>query len=268
MGRRRQNGFTLIELLVVVAIIALLIAILLPSLGKAREQGRITQCLANQRSMAQATVVYSYEYKDMLVSSWTDFRARTDSWVDWPKSAAGAYLTYPELDSATDVGAHKRGIESGVLFPYMSNVKAFHCPSDVRDRKGYTGGAMAYATYSRPNGLNGQTAVDTQFGGPGRVARRQADLWQPTENFASVEESDPRGLNVNAWVMRLDSEVWVDPLTVWHGNLGTIGFADGHASLHTWQDSRTIRMSRDQVFNSSAAGNLDFRYLRQRWWTR
>jgi prepilin-type processing-associated H-X9-DG protein len=40
--------------------------------------------------------------------------------------------------------------------------------------------------------------------------------------------------------MRLDRNQWVDPLTVWHGNTGTIGYADGHAVIHAWQDRRTM----------------------------
>lgn len=55
----RRGGFTLIELLVVVAIIALLISILLPSLSRAREQARRTVCLANLRSFGQASLIYA-----------------------------------------------------------------------------------------------------------------------------------------------------------------------------------------------------------------
>ena len=60
-NRNREAGFTLIELLVVVAIIALLISILLPSLQKAREQGKLAKCLANMRGIGQASLNYASE---------------------------------------------------------------------------------------------------------------------------------------------------------------------------------------------------------------
>jgi prepilin-type N-terminal cleavage/methylation domain-containing protein len=62
-GLTARRGFTLIELLVVVAIIALLISILLPSLSRAREQARTAKCLANLRSMGVAAATYSGEYR-------------------------------------------------------------------------------------------------------------------------------------------------------------------------------------------------------------
>ena len=62
----KRRGFTLIELLVVVAIIALLIAILLPSLGKARELSNRSYCAANIRGVMQSCSVYSSENSDLF----------------------------------------------------------------------------------------------------------------------------------------------------------------------------------------------------------
>ena len=65
-SRATRRGFTLIELLVVVSIIALLIAILLPSLGKAREQARLTTCATRMRAWGQGFFVYAGSYNNEL----------------------------------------------------------------------------------------------------------------------------------------------------------------------------------------------------------
>ena len=93
---RQPGGFTLIELLVVVAIIALLISILLPSLSAAREGGKRTKCLSNMKNLMTATNTYFVDNKDVfpMISRQTGFcnfifggKTNSDFW----KSGGGPF---------------------------------------------------------------------------------------------------------------------------------------------------------------------------------
>jgi prepilin-type N-terminal cleavage/methylation domain-containing protein/prepilin-type processing-associated H-X9-DG protein len=259
--KRIRSGFTLIELLVVVAILALLIAILLPALRRAREQAKTTVCLSNQRNLALAFVMYADENQDTVVSSFTD---SPDCWVDWPKHENGRYLTTRELERIRHLECHKRGIRDGRLFPLIKMVEVYHCRSDRRDSYDPEGGALAYRTYSMPNCMNGDAGWERTIGGA-ELTLELSSIAQPATKYVFLEESDPRGINMNSWVMYLNRERWIDPLTVWHNDQSTIGFADGHGEVHAWQDERTIRMSREHLFYQWCPDSKDWEYMSQSW---
>ncbi|MGN6369277.1 MAG: type II secretion system protein [Phycisphaerae bacterium] len=87
----RRRGFTLIELLVVVAIIAVLIAILLPSLGKARERAKVAQCLNNVKQLAMSTRMYITDQQTKYISTYQDKSVGVYMWLT-------ALLPYGNVD--------------------------------------------------------------------------------------------------------------------------------------------------------------------------
>jgi prepilin-type N-terminal cleavage/methylation domain-containing protein len=111
----RRHGFTLIEVLVVVAIIALLISILLPSLSRAKAMTRMVQCQSNLKQLATAFATYSVGSKGRLPGAW-------DVNADWL-----GHLNKPGVPGL----AYGRNPEDGTIYKYMGKNKlAYACPDD------------------------------------------------------------------------------------------------------------------------------------------
>jgi prepilin-type N-terminal cleavage/methylation domain-containing protein len=157
MPRRTRHAFTLIELLVVISIIALLIAILLPALGAARQSARAAQSLANLRSHAQCALAFSNDHKDGLPSNegfdgtWNNNGTESykRSWSYWTPNP-GAYLTEADMEEHAPY--------SGTLFPYNQNPDTYRSPNLEKGVFGSGEGSNGFYDYTIMIGVCGAKA--------------------------------------------------------------------------------------------------------------
>jgi prepilin-type N-terminal cleavage/methylation domain-containing protein len=182
---RKLKAFTLVELLVVVGIIAILIAILMPALARAREQGNRIKCLSNMRQIGMAIQGYLHENK----LHFPDPAAANhyDNWICWNPGW-------------TDQTGANRTLQDSALCKYLGdqfNEAVFQCPTD--DIANRAVGMGSYRFSYSVNELVFQPRVSAQFDGPILLnssplyKQYQILLWtmirRPTEKIIMIDEA-------------------------------------------------------------------------------
>lgn len=217
-----RSGFTLIELLVVIAVIAILAALLLPALSKAKQKADTITCMNDARQLGIAWTLYSGDNGEWLVPN-------------PPNSPPGSWVRgFLDWSPSNSDNTNSLLLREGLLGAYTQNMDIYRCPSD---RSEVLGRGLRVRSFA----MNAFVGAKPFAGNTYKSFFRANDFKSPASTYVFLDEH-PDSIN-DGWFLPVLSEGntthWQDLPASFHNSACNFAFADGHMETHKWIDSST-----------------------------
>jgi prepilin-type N-terminal cleavage/methylation domain-containing protein len=244
---RGQAGFTLIELLVVIAIIAILAAMLLPALSRAKSKAQQIACLNSIKQLDLSGILYLGDNNGVYARNVPVSPASVGSWIqgnmDDTQASTYGHVTPGAIDSTNPICN-----TSGTFWPYNNSLAVYHCPADPST----SGGVPKVRSYSMNGWVGTDRAVKDEgnLGTPGadkfKYYLKESNVLAPVSTWYLIDEHESNVLPnedcINDGWFLVDmtgSRPFADVPATRHNRGYGLSFLDGHSEIYKLTDSRT-----------------------------